>query len=77
MLNSSVYLLLGVYGFVFWSSEKAQITECSKQERAGYVLLILMGTFIVFFVFSNKTIGLFLTFCLKKLVFFRKLFIIE
>lgn len=54
VLNSSVYLLLGVYGFVFWSSEKAQITECSKQERAGYVLLILMGTFIVFFVLRGS-----------------------
>ena len=54
MLNSSVYVLFGVYGFVFWSSQKAQITTCSKQERIGYVLLILISTIVVYNLLQNS-----------------------
>lgn len=55
VLNSSIYLILGIVGFIIWNKkDENDIKECSIKEKIVYCLIILVGTFIGFLIL-NKT----------------------
>ena len=46
--NNSFYLILGFIGFILWKREDDnKITKASNTERVIYILVMLMGTFIL------------------------------
>lgn len=48
--NSSIYLVLGIVGFIIWNKKSENdIKACSTKERIFYVSVILVGTIIVSF----------------------------
>lgn len=50
LINCSIYLIMGIIGFVLWNSQKRElpITECSTKERFFYTLLIMISTFLLY-----------------------------
>lgn len=55
ILNSSIYLILGIIGFIIWNKkEENDIKECSIKEKIFYCILILVGTGLGFLIL-NKT----------------------
>lgn len=54
VINSSIYLILGVIGFILWNREdNKKIRKCSIKERIIYISLISVFTTIGFFVLKN------------------------
>lgn len=55
VVNNSIYLVMGVIGFVLWNknSEANRITSASAKEKMIYILLICIGTFGVGFILKN------------------------
>ena len=53
--NNSIYLVMGVVGFVLWNNNKEsnKITKASTKERIIYILLITLGTIILSIVLKN------------------------
>lgn len=49
IVNNSIYLVMGVIGFILWNSNKKEnkITKCSGREKVIYILIIFLGTIIV------------------------------
>lgn len=53
--NSSIYLVLGIIGFIIWNKkDEKDIKKCSMKERIIYSIIIVVLTSVVFFVL-NKT----------------------
>ena len=53
--NSTIYLLLGIIGFIIWNKkDENDITECSIKERIIYCIIIGISTCIAFLIL-NKT----------------------
>ena len=49
VLSNSIYLFLGIVGWILWKNEdKHIITQCSKYERIIYSLIIGLGTITLF-----------------------------
>ncbi|MFI3307811.1 MAG: nicotinamide riboside transporter PnuC [Mycoplasmatota bacterium] len=45
MINSSVYIVVGIVGWILWNDRKElKITSCSYKERIIYIFGILVGT---------------------------------
>jgi nicotinamide mononucleotide transporter len=46
--NNSIYLVMGVIGFILWNKNKDsnKITSASIKEKIIYILIIVLGTFI-------------------------------
>ena len=54
VVNSSIYLILGIIGFVIWNKkEEKDIKECSIKEKIFYCSLIAILTFIVFLILKR------------------------
>ena len=55
IVNNSIYLLMGVIGFIIWNNKKKEkaVTQASLVERIVYISIILIGTIIVGFVLKN------------------------
>ncbi len=53
--NNSVYLVMGVVGFILWNSKKesSKITKLSIKEKIIAVLIITFGTIILSFIFKH------------------------
>lgn len=50
-VNSLIYLIIGVVGFIRWSQEdKSQITACDAIQRVDYAITIVVATSIAFYV---------------------------
>lgn len=51
VVNNSIYLILGIVGFILWNKENTKkITKCSIKERIIYTSLILVVTGLVYLV---------------------------
>lgn len=47
--NSSIYLILGIIGFIIWNKkDDKDIKKCTPKERIGYWLVITLFTLILF-----------------------------
>ena len=45
VVNNSIYVVLGIIGFVMWKKEDKQIPEfCTAKQRAIYISVIFIGT---------------------------------
>ncbi len=54
VVNNSIYLVLGVVGFILWNVEdKKKITKCSVKERIIYIILISIFTLIGYLILSK------------------------
>ena len=55
IVNNSVYLIMGVVGFILWNSDKdsSKITKASIKERIIYIILIVLGTLILSSILGN------------------------
>jgi len=54
VFNNSVYLIMGVIGFILWKREDtSKITKCSYLEKLIYCLIIAVFTFIVGYILSK------------------------
>lgn len=54
VVNSSIYLILGIIGFVIWNQkEEKDIKECSIKEKIFYSSLIAISTVIVFVILKR------------------------
>ena len=54
VLNNSMYLVLGVIGFILWNREDTKkIRKCSVKERIGYTFVIALATFIGYLILKN------------------------
>ena len=54
MLNSSIYLIFGIVGWFMWNQKNSlTITACCWLERFIYVVVILLGTFLLNLALSN------------------------
>lgn len=49
MVNNSVYLVMGVIGYILWNENKEsnKITKSTTKEKITYILLIALGTIIL------------------------------
>lgn len=49
--NSSIYLILGIVGFIIWNKkDEKDIKSCSTKERVVYISLITVATLVGFFI---------------------------
>lgn len=50
LLNCSIYLIMGIIGFILWNNKKRElpITKCSSKERGFYTLLIIVSTLLLY-----------------------------
>jgi len=49
VVNSSIYLVLGIIGFIIWNKkDEKDIEECNKKEKIIYILIIAVLTAIAF-----------------------------
>lgn len=49
--NSSIYLILGIIGFIIWNKkEEKDIKKCTTKERIGYCFAITIFTGIIFLI---------------------------
>ena len=54
VLNSSIYLILGILGFIIWNKkDEKDIKQCSIKEKLCYCVLILVGTFMGFLILDK------------------------
>lgn len=54
VVNNSIYLVLGVVGFILWYKEdNKKITKCSVKERIIYIILISVFTSVGYLVLSK------------------------
>lgn len=54
VVNNSIYLILGIIGFILWNREDTKkITKCSAKERIIYTSLIVVATAIGYLILSN------------------------
>lgn len=55
VVNNSIYLVIGVVGFILWNSNKKtnKITTTSKKEKIFYILFIIVGTLSVSAILRN------------------------
>ena len=54
MINNSIYLIIGIIGFVLWNKEgNKKITKCNIKERLMYISLILFITTIGYLILRN------------------------
>lgn len=54
VVNSLIYLVLGIIGFVIWNKkEEKDIKECSIKEKIFYCFFILISTGIVFLILKR------------------------
>lgn len=55
IVNNSVYLIMGVIGFVLWNNNKEsnKITKLSIKQKIISILLIILGTFILSTILKN------------------------
>lgn len=55
MVNNSIYFIMGIVGFVLWNknNKSNKITLSSVKERFIYILLIFIGTIVVYIILSN------------------------
>jgi len=54
VINSSIYLFLGIIGFILWNKKDNQkIKKCSVKERIFYISLIAIFTFIGYLILNN------------------------
>ena len=55
IVNNSIYLIMGVVGFILWNNNKesSKITKASTRERIIYVMLIVLGTIILGIILKN------------------------
>ena len=52
--NSSIYLILGIIGFIIWNKkDDKDIKKCTIKERAGYWFVIAIFTGILFLILSK------------------------
>ncbi len=55
VLGNSIYLLLGISGWIFWKDEnKFRISICSSKERLVYISVIVAGS-VILFLLLNRT----------------------
>ena len=55
VLNSTIYLVLGIFGFIIWNKkDEKDIKKCSTKERIIYIIIITISTCVICFVL-NKT----------------------
>ena len=49
VINNSIYLFLGIIGFIAWNKKKktSKITSCYLSERIIYIIIIAIGTLIM------------------------------
>ena len=54
MFNNSIYLILGIIGFILWNkSDKKKITKCSSKEKIVYACIIGIATAIGYVILKN------------------------
>lgn len=55
VVNNSVYLIMGVVGFILWNTNKesSKIKKCSSKERLIYLSLITLFTILIGFSLSK------------------------
>ncbi len=54
VLNNSIYLVLGVIGFILWNREDTKkIRKCNLKEKIIYTFLIGVATFVGFLILKN------------------------
>lgn len=55
IVNNSIYLIIGVIGFVLWGKNKKsnKITRASIKERIIYISLITLGTIVLSIILKN------------------------
>ena len=55
IVNNSIYLIMGVVGFILWNNNKesSKITKASTRERIIYDMLIVLGTIILGIILKN------------------------
>ncbi len=52
--NSAIYLVLGVIGFIIWGKkDDNEIKACSIKEKIIYLLIMALGTFVMFNILSK------------------------
>lgn len=54
-INSSIYIIVGIVGFIIWNKkDERDIKWCSTKERIIYLIILTIGTYIVY-LNLNKT----------------------
>lgn len=55
IINNSIYLVMGIIGFILWNKKKDEdvISKSSFGERIVYLLIIILGTFIIYNFLKN------------------------
>ena len=54
VINNSIYLVLGVIGFILWNkADHKKITKCSWKERGIYICVIGLATMLGYFILKN------------------------
>lgn len=55
LINSSIYLIMGIFGFLLWNNKKKTlpITQCSTHQRLAYIVLIALFTQILYTILSK------------------------
>lgn len=53
--NSIFYFFVGIFGWIFWSKDKAElpIRKCTNLERICYLLIITVLTIVFYYILSN------------------------
>ncbi|MBQ3408483.1 MAG: nicotinamide mononucleotide transporter [Clostridia bacterium] len=52
--NSSIYLILGIVGFIIWNrKDKKDIKRCGVKEKVIYTSVIVVATLLMFFVLKR------------------------
>lgn len=52
--NNGIYIIFGIIGFIAWNDKNnKKITKCNTLERFIYVIIIALGTFIVYNILKN------------------------
>ena len=56
VVNSSIYLVLGIIGFILWNREDTkEIKKCSTKERIIYTSVIVVFTIVGFLILRDTT----------------------
>ncbi len=52
--NNSIYLVMGVVGFILWKkADTSKITSCNLLEKIIYVIIMVLGTIILYKILGN------------------------
>lgn len=55
-VNSCIYLILGVIGFILWNKGKVLlISQCNLKEKVSYILIISLSTLILSSILKNTS----------------------